>query len=655
MPTSLTRSVWSAWKPLPQPNHLEWVPKNIRMPDETESPGPFDLDTFPHCDGPLDAADDPNVREIYLPWSSRLGKTITGISILGSCADQAPRPAMIAREDKDRVDDLIKHQVFPLFDACRKLRPLLPPRSRRDPKHGIRLPKMRIRRAYSGSPATMAGFPACYALASEVSKWQKKKSTEADPIYLFRKRGMLFPYDSKYIFESTPGEKGQCNITDLCSAPGVDVRRRVVPCPHCDTYQTLVFGGSGDGAGLKWETRVGVNDPQLAEETAYYRCENGCEIHSPDRADMLRKGIWISENQRVTKAGKVIGKRPVSANVAFGHPISAPFGALYSLMLTGWGQIAREWCTVADSLEGKREFYNQTLGICWDPSPTTVEPEDVITRMGTDAPLGRCPEWSRFLTVGVDAGQHADQLFFYYWVSAWGEKQRGQLVQCGLLLSSEELRRFIDTACFPHADGGESLRPIRWGIDSGKFTTAIYDFVDQLKRPDVFCLKGSSDDGRDFSDLKMLEMFRLGMRRAGVSPVMLKLKEKLRQYDLVLPNTRLSQEWCQNRLDGLVTREHPGWYSIPEEAFFTAPLGMPGESLVKHVIGDVRDSQGRWNKRWERQDLRDAWRYSVVAAFHRTENGTQWERLPQRGPRVMQTTQPQQQVPPAAPFLATDR
>ncbi|MFV0444406.1 MAG: hypothetical protein ACK5Q5_12625, partial [Planctomycetaceae bacterium] len=67
--TQLTAAVWSSWAPPPPSSAVDWVPRNIIIPDETETPGPFDLDLFPHCQGVLAAFDTPHVRSILMPWS----------------------------------------------------------------------------------------------------------------------------------------------------------------------------------------------------------------------------------------------------------------------------------------------------------------------------------------------------------------------------------------------------------------------------------------------------------------------------------------------------------------------------------------------------------------------------------------------------------
>lgn len=623
----LTAAVWESWRPPDLVRAIDWIPRHIVIPTETETPGPFDLDLYPHSADVLRAWDDPDVRTILLPWGSRLGKTTTALALLAFAAVTNPRPAMVAREDKERTDDLILTQLYPILDASPATASEVPPPHRRDPRRGVRFRRCRIRRAYSGSPATMAGFPACYGLGSEISKWQRSRGGEADPLYLFRRRALTFPFDSKYILESTPAELGRCNITELCDAEGVDVRRRIVPCPICGEYQELVFGrGAPDEPGLIWDRRSdGRHDVALAEMSAYYRCIRGCRIESKHRAEMLRRGVWLSANQKIDAAGRISGERPVAATVAFGHPESHPVGALHSLVISGWGQIAREWIEVLSSREGRREFYNQVLGRVWDPQPDRVQPSELLEHMGIDAPLRVCPKQTAFLTRGVDVGRVGDELIFYWWVAAWWRGGGGQLVDLGIAFGETEMARLIHEQSYPVLGSGRSLRPVRTGIDSGSFTQQIYEFCRRL--PGTWPLKGSSRDSlHPHARNDFLEMYRPAMQTAGLAPQVIAAKRRARAYDLILPNTDRSQQWLEDRMTGLVRRDAPDWFGIPNEALIGEVL--PGIDLTHHLLGDVQDERGAWKKRWEDQEFRDACRYALVMAWEFTRNGRLWDSPP---------------------------
>ena len=357
----------AAWRFPVGEKAIDWVPRFILMWKDTETPGAFDPDVFPHCDGPLIALNDPIVRVLLLPWATRLGKTIFGLSALAYFAINMPRPMMLGRENEDAIKDLVDSQFYPLLEACNETRKLLLPNHRRNNRN-VQIDRCRVRQSYAGSPTTMAGFPACYALASEVSKWPKRKSREANPIYLFLKRGYLFPFDSKFILESTPNLKGDCTITSLVNAPGVDIRERYCPCPKCGLYQKLVFGnGEEKQPGIKYEkNRHGRSDPNIAEHNSWYECIGGCKIENQDRPELLRNGVWLSRgHQKIDRKGKIRGKRPAASTVSFGDPLDAPFSSLYSLAISGWGQIAAEFISGKHDAERLREFENQTLGRVW--------------------------------------------------------------------------------------------------------------------------------------------------------------------------------------------------------------------------------------------------------------------------------------------------
>jgi hypothetical protein len=231
--------------------------------------------------------------------------------------------------------------------------------------------------------------------------------------------------------------------------------------------------------------------------------------------------------------------------------------------------------------------------------------------------------------VGVDVGRVGEELIFYWACLAWGIHGRGQLVDYGLAYTRDELVRLWTGMQYPHADGGPQLRPVRWGIDSGNFTETVYDLCRPL--PGVEPLKGSSRSEDDpFSHVDFPEMYRLGQQRTGLTPEQVRLRERAGAADLIIPNTQRSQEWLVARLEGLVVREHANALTIPQEAFGQV---VPGVDLADQLLGDVQDDRGRWRKRHESQDYRDAVRYAMVMAWVHTANGNLWAQL---GPREHQ-------------------
>lgn len=651
---ALTHNVARHWTPPDAVRAGDWIPANIVIPDETETPGPFDLDAFPHVRGVLDAWDHPTVRRILMPWASRLGKTVTGLSLLCCAAATQPRPMMIGRETEPAINDLIDSQLRPLVQACRPLRKELLPRQN---VRSVRFRTCRIRRTYAGSPGTMAGFPACYALASEVSKWpHPSTSTEASPIRLFARRGTLFPFNSKYIFESTPGLAGRCNITSLCDAPGVDIRRRLVPCPHCGTYQELLFGsGEPDSPGVRWDKGPhGRSEPHRAEATAWYRCVNGCRIENTDRPELLRNGRWISVGQEIDPEGHITGEPdcPDGAVVAFGHPDRHPVGSLHSLVISGWGQIAREFLEAKDSPEGLRELENQTFGRVWNPRPKVIEPDALARQLGTSEPSRVCPPWSVFLTFAADVGGDADE--FHWQICGWGQHARGAVIDYGLALSEQELIRLVTGLHYPHADGGQPLYLSRGVIDSGSglHTDRIYRLCAAL--PGIVPCKGM----HGFSEfVRVRELTEVTRRRKKSS----RWATSGVLYEI---NHDRSQRWLQSQLDDRNQSLRQDRLTLTADVVLETAGPFLSHLAAEYPVDRI-DADGNIVYGWERtgdNEQRDCLRYNRAVADLLMLGGKNWAGIRRLPPNDHNQPAPAPaasssgfRTPDGRPYLVTER
>lgn len=550
---------------------------------------------------------------------------MTALALLAALAVTTGRPSVLASVDEDRVDDTINGEFYPLLEETPVTADQLAPHHRRNKKAGVVVGKTLIRKAFAGSDSTLSGYPACIALANEAGLWPANK------LRRLIQRTRLFPFDSKVIVEGKPEEKDRCALTAMVRSDATDRRYRHCKCPHCGTYQRLVWGWGKPGTGLKWDKGSRVegrgtrekpkSDPLHAAATAYYECTNGCRITDADRPAFLRAGVWLSEGQSVTKAGKVRGRRRVnSSTVAFDG-----LSTLYSLAISGWGQIATEFFDCKDDPEALREFITGTLAEEYDPVPAIIEPDQLIVRLGVDEPLRVCPEWSRFLTEGVDVGRIGDDLIFYWLVAAWGLHARGQLVDFGIAWGVDEYRQRLLSAEYKHADGGPPLRPVRTGVDSGTFTNSIYDFCQSI--PNCWPTKGSTHS--DFPD-----MYRFGFQRADVPKRLLAKKIKHGFGDLLILNSDRSQKWVNDQAGGIIKPEARNRFTIPMTAFYGEVQGI---DLASHLLGDVQDDKGRWIKRYEDQDFRDSLRNAAVMAWHFRKNGAQWD---QDIPRSEATTKP---------------
>lgn len=631
----LLRDSAEAWRPPPPVKHAEWIPENVYVPRQGQSPIRFDLDTYPHATTVLECYDDPLVREIYMGWSAQgLGKTTAALALAVSVAANAPRPMVAARENQENTETkLFSEQIVPMMEACLQTRQLIAPPHRRR-KESLDMTHCRIRRAFSGSPGTLSGYPAAIALCSEVSKWSRNETGEANPVELVLARLTNYPFDSKAVFESTPATVGSCRVTKLIRRSGVLVLKRFVPCPRCGAYQTLQFGNKhSDTAGVKWKRGKGNrSDPQLAEESAWYQCAaKQCRIENEHRREMLTHGVWLADNQRISKAqvkggrivrsGRVRGQRPEASKIAFGDPVDAPFGALYSLAISGWGWIARQFF---DS--SWQHFLNSVIGAAYDPIPPETTPHELAGRLASNIPRGQIPEDTRFLTFVADTGVSGTELIYYWMVCAWSNDCQGHVVDWGAFIGEDEMWLGYD-------QWAARKLPLPAGFDSGggrdELGDAVTERVYQIcrGRRGVWPIKGSSS-------WSSTDWYQLGFQRTSATPRELKRKRKAGLGDLLLMSTPITQSWRVALTTGRLKRDQPGFVTLPAEVADHPELYT---DFLDELTSDYQDEHGRWQRRGP-NEYGDTLRMSRMLAELFTHGGKLWGMLP-----VASSVGPQQQ------------
>lgn len=600
--------VRSAWLPPPVIRSVDWVPANVRTPPGSEYDGYFSFDIAPHTRHVYELFDDDYIREIYLCWATRNMKTSTFIGLMLYSAFAIPRPMAFGSADEMSVDRTIDEQIYPMADRCDLLKPQLQPEHKRS-RDMIRFSRCRVRKAFGGSKASVAGYPACYIFVNEVDKWPRKKSSEADAVEGFRQRAKGYPFESKILMESTPGELDSSRVWSILISPTTDRKQYWVPCPRCGAHQLLVF----DADHLVWDKdSKGKSDLLIAQETAWYRCEH-CHgrIANEDRPGMMRAGIWLSDGQSFDKKGKVTGKPRVrSPIVALG-----PLSSLYSLLISGWGQIAADFLRCGLDPEKLRDFTNSTLALPWNPKPVSIEPDELATRLGSAEKSGTCPEWAIFLTAGIDVQENGD--VFKWWVSAWGHAGRGAEIAHGEARGEEELKAVLRTH-YPHADGGASLKILFSFIDSGdgNVTNDVYDLCRRLSFEALRSMpsKGSSTSG-----------FPMAVRKKPLDedghPIKPNSKIKGGGIVLVEINTERSQQWIEKHIKGRCAADAPDRYTISQESM------LDYEMLAE--LANESKYQGKWQKTGA-NDFRDAARYSWAVAMMVTNDGKLWYTLPAR-------------------------
>lgn len=413
-------------------------------------------------------------RRVSLLGSAQIGKTQVGLNLLGQVLSETPAQALavlpslnsLRMYNRDKLDRMIQGTPA-LARAVADVNERSGQGSTTAVKRGARGAQVEL--VTASSSRDLQSRTSRVVLLEEISEYDAEVGGRGDPVdqalartIQWRKRG------EKVIDISTPGDKQgspnrpPCRITRLYQQGSGG--RFLVPCPHCDTAQALVF------AQLIW--------PKGEPQKAAYACEAcGGMIEERHKAGMLAGGAWVHDNpERLDRHA------------------SYRLNALYS-PFTPWAEVAAEAEKAEADPAKQRTFAQQWLGEAWDAAHDLPKAEILMLRR--DAyPTGRVPPGVLFLVGATDV--QGDRLVW----AVWGfDRYFGQwLIETGTLPGDPTRpevwqahdallrRRWTDA-------WGKAVQPLSWGIDAGYLSTHVYAYCrryGQDHAPQIFAL-----DGRD--------------------------------------------------------------------------------------------------------------------------------------------------------------
>ena len=317
----------------------------------------------------MDAVNDPDIVEVWVMKSAQVGWTEILNNVVGFYVDQDPAPILLIQPTLEMGHAWSKDRLAPMIRDSPRLRGKVADSKARDSGNTI-LHKTfiggHLTVAGANSPAGLASRPIRVVLCDEVDRYPASAGAEGDPVSLARKRTTTF-WNRKLLVGSTPTVKGQSRI-EAGYMMG-DQRKYFVPCPHCQTFQTLKW------AQLSW--------PEGKPSEAYYACEScGGVINDTDKGSMLAGGEW-----RATAEGS-------KAGVASFH-----INELYSPWVS-FGAMAENFWEAKRLPETLRTWVNTSLGEPDELKGETVDETGLLERVEVypaDVPSGVV-----ILTCGVD-------------------------------------------------------------------------------------------------------------------------------------------------------------------------------------------------------------------------------------------------------------
>lgn len=268
----------------------------------------------------------------------------------------------------------------------------------------------------------------CY---DELSAFPLDVDGEGEPTLLGDKRleGSYFP---KSIRVSTPKLRSSCQITRAISHADY-VFNLEIPCPHCDHYQPLQFGGKDASFGLKIITR----EPQLTVE--YLCCSCGALFDQQSAQEAQAQGVWRSHTE--DEDGNVIGSTSIRRDdfnrIIFRNDkdelIDTPAHIGFEIWTAyspwaPWPKIMKDFLRAKNDPLQLKGFANTTLGEDWDDEPESkVDPTSLIMRR--EHYSADVPDGVYVLTAGVDTQD--DRLEFE--IVGWGKDEESWSIDYGRL------------------------------------------------------------------------------------------------------------------------------------------------------------------------------------------------------------------------------
>ncbi len=459
--------------------------ETYRFVDRGSRKGKWSNETVPFLTEIMACADDPAIREIVFQKSSQVGGSEIINNIFGRRIALAPTEMIYCAEKEDKAKAWTQESFDPMVRATPTLKRLISDQPEDNNQKVKRYAGGGLYIVWATSPAELSSRPAQVIAFDEKAGY--KPTSEGDPVKLGQARQKTYDGEELTIINSTP-RRCNCGSGETCGDVVHDYERGdrrefYVPCPHCDEFQTLKFGGKDCSFGLKW-------DPETPE-TPWYTCEHcAAIIEEFDRDEMLARGRWV-------------------ADAPFNGVASFKINQLYSPFVS-WGRMVVDWLEACKAVPKLEVFTNTVLGEVWKPIEQ-IQYEDLAWNL--EAYPVQVPSGVLLLTAGVDVQK--DRLECE--VVGWGKDDESWSIDYRVFegmtgneppdsefdededlepLSSvwDDLAEFLASSF--HGEGTQTFRVQCAGIDSGYLPTRVYRFCKKYAAKRWFAVKGGSDPFR---------------------------------------------------------------------------------------------------------------------------------------------------------------
>lgn len=462
-------------QPPPELKLSDWAEQNRILGSQASEKGPYRLDRVPYLREIMEAFSDPEVREMVILKSARLGITDGLINNgVGYCIDQDPGNILVVWPTKEDAQEWSKETLPELFELTTCLRGKVADAEAKGSDNTIlhkRFAGGFLTAIGSNSPRALRRRNARYVFVDEYDALDEKASTKEGDVGRRAARRADASPNAKIVFTGSPRGAKSRIIRDFNSS---DQRHLYVPCPHCGHEQILIWDN------VHWDKEV---DPETGKtlrhltETAHYVCRS-CETpirEGREKTAMIRAGRFIAHNP----GAKVRGWKVTT---------------LYSLFVE-WSSLAEQWVKSKRALEAgdadlRVEFMQQVLAEPYG-GPTLEKPDAASLGARRETYEAEVPAGVGVLTASVDPQGDRVELL----IKGWGIGQESWDIGHWRVygdVENDEVWKRLDLLLFrrfQHELGAE-LRVQCTLVDSGNWAERVYAYTKRRRQLGVYAVKG---------------------------------------------------------------------------------------------------------------------------------------------------------------------
>lgn len=584
--------------PDPYINLVEWSNQYRMLPRESSvEPGMYRTSRTPYVEEVLmELSPQCSTQQVVFLKSTQIGATEIGNNFLFAIAHIYQGPTMFAMPTDLMAKKHSKKKIAPSIRDMSCLRGIIKDQSKRDGGNTMLLkefPGGSWTFTGSNSPASARSDSIRYLVLDDLDGFVAEAGVEGAPQDLFKKRTDAFGSKRKIYMNSTPTIKGVSHIEKEWDESSQG--EFCVPCPRCNHYQSLTFGGLDAKFGIKFDRD---KDGQIIK--IWYECiKCHSQIEEWQKTEMMKLGKYKHKYPERKKRGFRV------------NSLYSPVGWL------SWEQIADEFLKAAalmkkGNIQQMKVWTNTRMAQTWEEQGDQPEWTKLSAKAEPYRPLS-IPWGGMMLTAGVDTQDNRLEIV----IEAWGRGEEKWTIYHGTIYGDPdqtEVWKQLDELLmrtYTHESGVE-IHIESMGIDTGGHKTqAVYNYC-RSRSPVVFAVKGASTQGKPV------------LGRPSSQDINWRGKVIKNGVALYPIGTDIAKGVIYNRLKN----------TNPGHGFVHFPIGLDDEfyrqlTAEKNVKTHNRDGfeVRRWVKTRERNDVLDCCVYSYAAAIKAGVAGRDWDSI----------------------------